>query len=108
MRRPEEAKRVLHIGIVRASAAFGYNPVDVLGRILDVARLAMNTILGIDLEAWRTFLQTDHFVDPCRTIALGGLIIKRQIVLYRDGGVLELEMNRLILLEVGVCEENLS
>src|SRR3546814_10820343 len=70
MRRPEEAKRVLHIGIVRASAAFGYNPVDVLGRILDVARLAMNTILGIDLEAWRTFLQTDHFVDPCRTIAL--------------------------------------
>src|SRR5688500_14028784 len=35
---------ILHVRIIGPSSAFGYHPVDVLGRILDVARLAMDAI----------------------------------------------------------------
>jgi hypothetical protein len=41
----------LHIRIIRPAAAFRYHPVDVLGRILDVAGLAVDAVLGVDLQA---------------------------------------------------------
>jgi hypothetical protein len=39
----------LHIWIIGTTAAFRYHPVDVLGRILDVAGLAVHAVLGVDL-----------------------------------------------------------
>ena len=40
----------LHIGIIGSSAAFGHDPVDVLGRVLDVACLAVDAVLRVDLK----------------------------------------------------------
>ena len=40
----------LHVGIIGSSAAFGHDPVDVLGRVLDVARLAVDAVLRVDLK----------------------------------------------------------
>src|SRR5256885_7139943 len=40
----------LHVRVIGPSAAFGCDPVDVLGRVLDVARLAVDAILGVDLQ----------------------------------------------------------
>src|SRR3546814_11290116 len=45
------AKRAdLHVRIIGASAAFGGDPVDILGGVLDFAGLAMDAILGVDHE----------------------------------------------------------
>src|SRR5690606_6186056 len=41
----------LHVGIVGAAGTFRRHPGDVLGRILDVAGLAVHAVLRIDLEA---------------------------------------------------------
>lgn len=41
----------LHVRIIRAAAAFGHHPVYVLAHFLDVAGLAMDAVLRIDLEA---------------------------------------------------------
>src|SRR6476646_8843215 len=96
----------LHVRVIGASAAFGSDPVDVLGRVLDVARLAVDAILGVDLEPRFTTLALDKFVDACRTITLLGTGIDRQV----DGGgyvrVLERQMNRLVLLMIGVGNEH--
>src|SRR3954449_13596943 len=42
--------RPLHIRIVRSAAALGYNPINVLLRVLDVAGLTVDTVLRVDLE----------------------------------------------------------
>src|SRR6478672_5586355 len=39
-----------HVGIVRAAAPFGHDPLDVLPRVLDVAGLAVHAVLGVDLQ----------------------------------------------------------
>ena len=39
-----------HVGIIRSSAAFRWNPDDILIGILDVAGLAVDAILRIDLQ----------------------------------------------------------
>src|SRR3982751_7089484 len=59
----------LHVGIIRSSSAFGNDPVDVLGRVLDVAGFAMDAILRVDLEA-RAGRFLDEFVDSGRAISL--------------------------------------
>src|SRR4051812_20364051 len=59
----------LHIGIIRASSAFGDDPVDVLGRVLDVAGFAVDAILRVDLEA-RSGRFLDEFIDSGRAISL--------------------------------------
>jgi hypothetical protein len=43
--------RSLHVGIIGSSSAFGDDPIDVLGRVFDVAGLAVHTILRVDLKA---------------------------------------------------------
>ena len=50
-RKRKTGRLILHIGIIGASAAFGSHPVDILGRVLDVARLAMDAVLRVDLKA---------------------------------------------------------
>src|SRR5690242_21697867 len=95
----------LHVGIVRPSSAFGDDPVDVLGRVLDVAGLAVNAILRVDLEA-RPGRFLDELVDAGRAISLLGPRIFRKIDLDRYGGVLEGQVDRLVLLMVGVRDEH--
>ena len=40
----------LHVRIVRSAAALGYNPINVLLRVLDVAGLAVHAVLRVDLQ----------------------------------------------------------
>src|SRR6476469_4959151 len=96
----------LHVRVIGASAAFGSDPVDVLGRVLDVASLAVDTVLGVDLELRFTVLAIDEFVDACRTIALLWPRIYRQVDRRRYVGVLERQMNRLIFLVARVRDEH--
>src|SRR3546814_14837123 len=42
--------RGLHVGIIGPAATFGNHPVDVLGRVLDVAGLAVDAVLRVDLQ----------------------------------------------------------
>src|SRR5258708_32998106 len=44
------ARRRSHIRVVRAAAALGDDPVNVLQRVLDVTSLAVNAILRVDLQ----------------------------------------------------------
>src|SRR5512141_2019579 len=89
-RAPRQSARPasLHIGIVRPSSAFGDDPVDVLGRVLDVAGLAVDAILRVDLEA-RPGRFLDEFIDPGRAISLLRPRIEGQVDLDRDVRVLE-------------------
>src|SRR3954469_17441691 len=96
----------LHVRVIGASTAFGCDPVDVLGRVLDVTRLAVDAILGVDLEPRFTVLALHEFVHARRTITLFGPSIYRKV----DGGgyvrVLERQMNRLVFLVIGVGHEH--
>src|SRR5438132_4048248 len=92
----------LHVRVIGASAAFGGDPVDVLGRVLDIACLAVDAILGVDLEPGFTVLDLDKFVNTCRAIALLRAGIDRQVDGRGYVGVLERQMNRLVLFMIGV------
>jgi hypothetical protein len=67
----------LHVRVIRASAAFGSDPVDVLSRVFDVARFAMNAVLGIDLQPGPSVRVIDELINACRTIALLRPIVER-------------------------------
>src|SRR3954471_21335352 len=90
------AKNHLHVRVIGASAAFGGDPVNVLGRILDVTSLAVDAILGVDLEPRLSILTIDKFVHARRTITLLGSGINRQVDRRGYIGVLERQMNRLV------------
>src|SRR6478736_6677168 len=79
----------LHVGVVRAAAAFRDDPDDVLLRVLDVARLAMHAILRVDLQSGRATFRNE-FVHPSRTVARLGAVVNGQVDRGRNGGVLEL------------------
>src|SRR5690348_8274962 len=83
----------LHIRVIGASTTFGSDPVDVLGRVLDVARLAVHAILGVDLEPRFTALALDKFINACRAISLLGTGIDRQVDCRWYVGVLERQVN---------------
>src|SRR4029079_16627742 len=85
----------LHVRVIWASTAFGGDPVDVLGRVLDVARLAVDAVLGVDLESPFTALALDEFIDACRAITLLGPRVDRQVDCRRYVRVLERQVNRL-------------
>ena len=70
---------VLHGAIVRTSSSFRYDPVDILGRILDVAGFAMNAVLRVNLELFISILFNNNFIDTGGTIPLRRLVIERQI-----------------------------
>src|SRR5262249_54024510 len=59
----------LHVGIVRATAAFGGGPIDVLRRVFDIAGFAVDAVLRVDLEA-RALLLLHDFIDAGRAITL--------------------------------------
>src|SRR5690348_7259473 len=88
-----------HVGVVGASTAFRYHPFDVLRRILDVAGLAVHAIRRIDLQPGRASL-VHEFVHPCGTVARLGPCVNGQVHRGRDGGVLQAQVHRLVLLVV--------
>src|SRR5713226_10260026 len=91
-----------HVGIVGTAAAFGHGPIDILCRILDVAGLAMDAVLRVDLETRLAIVGGHHLVNASRAVALRGLGIERQVDRDWDRRIAQLERNRLVLLVVGV------
>src|SRR6185437_11441580 len=63
--------RALHRLVIRSSTTLRRDPGDVPVRILDVAGFAMDTVLGVDLEA-RTSRLFHPFIDTGRAIAVRG------------------------------------
>src|SRR3954447_14900565 len=61
----------LHVRIVRSTAALGYNPINVLLRVLDIAGFAMHAVLRVDLQPRLAGRGFHHdLVHARRTIAL--------------------------------------
>src|SRR2546429_9901335 len=61
--------RFLHRLIIGPAAPLGRNPGNITVRVLHVAGFAVDTILGIDLEA-RTCCLLDPFINAGRAIAV--------------------------------------
>src|SRR3546814_253504 len=95
---------LLHIRIVRTTAALRRDPVDVLIGVLDVAGLAVDAVLRIDLELHRPIVLLKPFIDPRRAIAGRRAGIDAQFALQLQRRVLQLQMTRLILGMVGVAK----
>src|SRR5690606_33843206 len=76
----------LHVGIVRAASAFRHDPDDVLGRILDVAGLAVHAVLRVDLQpVGAGAFVLDELVDTGRAVALLRPGIAGEVDVHRDG-----------------------
>src|SRR5260370_42012923 len=78
-----------HARTIRAAAAFGCDPYDVLGRILDIAGLAVDAVLRIDLQALGTVVAGNEFVDRGRAVTGLRSRVPGQVHLHRDGGILQ-------------------
>jgi len=60
-------KGLLHIRIVRATAAFRYSPHDIFTWIFNIAGFAVNAILGVNLKTRiRAIIIAQNFIDPRR------------------------------------------
>src|ERR1700756_5114531 len=59
--------------VVRPRAAFRRRPGDDLVRVLDVARLAVHAVGGVDLQAPAARAVVQHLVDAGRAEALAGI-----------------------------------
>src|ERR1700736_2984144 len=95
----------LHIRIVRAAAALWRHPIDVLRRVLDVARLAVDAILRVDHKTWIALFRLvgiDHFVDGGGAIEPRRLAIFRQVSPNRNQRILQEQMAGLVFLMIGV------
>src|SRR5262245_11375463 len=104
-KRPSPGGAGSHVRIVRPAAAFRRHPDDILVRVLDVAGFAVDAVLRVDLEARaRRFL--DPFIDAGRTITAGGPRIDVMLGLLLQRHVLHDEVDRLILLVIGVRQEH--
>ena len=64
------ARLTLHIRIIGAAAAFWTDPIDVLVRVFDIARFAVDAVLRIDLEAFGAVWFLNPLIDTCRAIAI--------------------------------------
>src|SRR4051812_26747006 len=86
-----------HARVVRAAAAFGGDPDDVLRRILDVAGLAVHAVLRVDLQPVSTVLVLHELVDAGRAVAALGAGVLGQVDVHRDRRVLQGQVDGLIL-----------
>src|SRR5882757_9013207 len=100
-------RRRSHIRIVRAAATLGHDPVYVLRRILDVTSLAVDAVLRADLQSLVIAVRRiDDLVDAGRTITLLRRIVERIVYRDRQRRVLKLQMRRLVLLVIGIRDED--
>jgi len=66
----------------------------------------MHAVLRVDLEARIALVLPDNLIDASRAVTLRRLVIERQIVADRDRRILELQVDGLILLMIGVRQEH--
>src|SRR5688500_14096345 len=83
----------LHVRVVRAAAAFGNDPLDVLLRVLDVAGLAVNAVLRVDLQPRRPAV-THEFVDSSRTVTRLGAVVNRKVERHGNCGIAQPQVRR--------------
>ena len=95
----------LHVGVIRAAGAFRRHPGDVLGRVLEVAGLAVHAVLCVDLEHLLAVFLRHHFVHAGRAVALRRFVVQRQVLRQRNARVGELQVAGLLFFVVGVGEE---
>src|SRR4051812_15957308 len=88
----------LHVRVIGASSAFRRDPVDVLGRILDVAGLAVDAVLSVDLKPRFATFPIHEFINSSGAVTLLGPAEDRQVDRRGYVGVLERQMNRLVFL----------
>jgi hypothetical protein len=91
----------LHVRVVGAVATLWDGPCDVLAWVFDIAGFAMHAVLEVNLEAWLFAFFCDHFVNACRTVALGGLVKFGQVDRDWHGGVFERQVRGLAFFMVG-------
>src|SRR4051812_12457444 len=102
---PYLTQRWLHRLVIWAAAAFRRNPCNVAVGVLHVAGFAVDAVLRIDLEARARGL-LDPFVNAGRAVAVRGTcedVVLRRLLQVHVG---DLEMNRLVLLMVGVGKKH--
>ena len=93
---------VLHVWIIGPAGTFRDDPVDILGRILNVARFTVYTVLRIDLKTFYMIFILDDLRHACRAVTLRGLVIKWKIMLKGGIGIRQLKVAGLVFLMVGV------
>ena len=95
----------LHIWIVRPAPAFRRYPLYVLGRVLDVASFAVDTILRVDDKAWICagyLVRVNDFVYSSRTVKARRFSKPRKIITNRYVGIVQSKVNGLILFMICV------
>ena len=95
----------LHIRIVRPASAFRRNPLDVFGRVLDIASFAMDAVLGVDNKSrvgTTCLVRVNDFVDASWAVEARGFPEPGQIVTDGDVRIMQPEMDGLILFVIGV------
>src|SRR5215469_5384750 len=86
-----------HSFVVWASTAFGWDPIDDLVGVGDVARLAVDAIRRVDFEFRRAFFRT-HLVDCRRTEILARVAVLADAAVAANIRVENNKMARLVLL----------
>src|SRR5207248_1933871 len=92
--------------VVRPRAAFGRRPGDDVVRVLDVARLAVHAVGGVDLQPPAARAVVHHLVDARRAEALAGIAELACAAARADPRVGHLEVHRLALLVSVAGEEH--
>src|SRR3546814_15843321 len=72
-----------------------------------IAGFAVDAVLRVDLQAWRSAVVVAHdLVDAGRAIALRRLVVEPEVVLDRNARGLQRQVDRRVLLMVGVGDEH--
>ena len=93
-----------HLGVGGPTTPFRGDPGDILAWIFDVASLAMDTILRIDLKPF-TALVIDDLIDSGWTVALGRFLPAAQVDTERDVFIGKLQVHGLIFFVGGVGQK---
>jgi len=98
-------RRRSKVRIIRTASAFGRDPFDIFGRVLDIASFAMDAILRVDDKAWvraTRLVRVNDLIDAGRAIKSRGFSEPGKIVMDRNLGIAQAEMNGLILFVIRV------
>src|SRR5690606_11324580 len=93
---PAGGRERLHPGVVGPPTALWRHPDDVLGRVLDVAGLAVHAVGEVDLQA-HVLALAHEFVHGGRAVARLGTGVLLEVHLDRHRGVLQREVAGLVL-----------
>src|SRR5215831_17374740 len=97
----------LQARIVRSAPALGHHPVDVLVRILNVARFAVDAVLSVD-DVARPVRLLQPFVHARRAVAGRQASIYVVLGVFLYGGVCDAQVDRLVLLMVRARERDVG